>query len=64
MDKAEDLTVDLDKPKSALFDGKRLGFNALLADGSALYLSNEIDVSLLKAILTARGGEVVDFSEF
>ena len=60
----EDLTVDLDKPKSALFDGKRLGFNALLADGSALYLSNEIDVSLLKAILTARGGEVVDFSEF
>ena len=62
--KPEDLTIDLNKPKSKLFDGKRAGFNALLADGSALYLGDDIDASLLKALLTARGGEVTSRSEF
>lgn len=62
--KPEDVSIDIDKPKSKLFDGKRAGFNALLADGSALYLGDDIDASLLKALLTARGGEVADRSEF
>lgn len=62
--KPKDVAIDLDKPKSKLFDGKRAGFNALLADGSALYLSDDTDASMLKALLTARGGEVVNRSEF
>ena len=62
--KPKDVAIDLDKPKSKLFDSKRAGFNALLADGSALYLSDDTDASMLKALLTARGGEVVNRSEF
>ncbi len=58
--KPKDVAIDLDKPKSKLFDSKRAGFNALLADGSALYLSDDTDASMLKALLTARGGEVVN----
>ena len=41
-----------------------MGFNGLPVAASTLYLGNEIDVSILKAIHAAQKGEVVNFSEF
>ncbi|HBV66379.1 MAG TPA: hypothetical protein DEF45_25535 [Rhodopirellula sp.] len=54
--KPEDLTIDLDKPKREFLDVKRLDFNSKRTDGSALYLSHEINVSMLKTFLKTRVG--------
>jgi len=62
--KPEDVSINLDNPKSKLFDAQRLGINALMGDGAVLFLSKDIDASTLKSILTAQGMEVINRSEF
>ncbi|HEY3968433.1 MAG TPA: DUF1559 domain-containing protein [Planctomycetaceae bacterium] len=42
----------------------RGGANVVFADGRVKYLSEQIDPSVLKALLTATGGEAVDDSRF
>lgn len=61
--KPEDLSIDLEQPKNKLFDGRRVGFNAVMADGAAMYLRNDLDASTLKALLTAQGAEEINYSE-
>lgn len=36
------------------------GMNAVLCDGSVHFLSNEIDLEVLRSLVTPRGGEVLD----
>ena len=62
--KPEDISINLDNPKSKLFDTKRLGINVLMGDGAVRFLGNDLDASTLKSILTAQGGEVLDRSKF
>lgn len=38
----------------------RTGFNAAMSDGSVRMISNQVDPSLLRKLLTSQGGEVID----
>ena len=62
--KPADLKVDLSKPKLGMCDGTRNGFNALIADGSVLFLSTNIDPEVLKSLLTRAGGESINPRNF
>ena len=59
----KDVSVNLDTPKTKWFDEQRSGFNTLMGDGRVLFLSNEVDTTQLKSLLTAQGGEIVNPSE-
>ena len=60
----KDVSVNLDTPKTNLFDAKRLGFNALMGDGAVIFLKKDLNNMTLKSILTAQGGETVKRSDF
>jgi type II secretory pathway pseudopilin PulG len=58
--KPDDLEVDLSKPLDGLGDAEPNGFAVLLADGSTRTLSKSIDSTVLKALFTRAGGEVIN----
>ena len=57
--KPDDLDVDFDTPITGLNDSRIGGFHAMFADGTVRYISNNIDLATLKALLTKSGGEPV-----
>jgi hypothetical protein len=59
--KPEDIPYDADPQKnlSKLGGFSKGGFNASLSDGSVQFISEEIDVTELRALFTMAGGEVV-----
>ncbi len=59
--KPDDLALDFKNLFKGLKSARVGGFHALLADGSVRFISDAIDVSILKALFTRGGGEAVDF---
>jgi beta-lactamase regulating signal transducer with metallopeptidase domain len=57
--KPEDVIYLRDKPLPSTGGIFEQGFHALFGDGSVRFLSESIDESLLRAMYTARGGEVL-----
>lgn len=57
--KPDPFVPDPDQPTSGLTGLRPGGFNALFADGSVRFLSENIDAATLKALFTRDGGEVV-----
>jgi beta-lactamase regulating signal transducer with metallopeptidase domain len=58
--KPEDISFDVDGQLPQLGGYAREGFAAALADGSVRFFPVGIDPTVLKALFTANGGEVVD----
>ncbi len=58
--KPDDIPFDPDKPLPVIEGFSPEGFGVALADGSARVISKNIDPKVLKAIITARGQEIVD----
>jgi beta-lactamase regulating signal transducer with metallopeptidase domain len=56
--KPDDLVYDSSKPLPSMGGFSENGFQAALADGSVRFLSKSIKESVLRALITARGGEV------
>ena len=61
--KPDDLEVDLDKPIAGLGDAEPNGFVALFADGSVRTIPKSIKATVLKALFTRAGGEVISASD-
>jgi hypothetical protein len=61
--KPDDLEVDLAKPFAGLGDAEPNGFVALFADGSVRMISKSIKATVLKALFTRAGGEVISSSD-
>jgi hypothetical protein len=61
--KPDDLEVDLVKPFAGLGDAEPNGFAALFADGSVRLISKSIKATVLKALFTRAGGEVISASD-
>ena len=61
--KPDDLEVDLAKPLAGLGDAEPNGFVALFADGSVRMISKSIEGTVLKALFTRAGGEVISASD-
>jgi len=59
--KPDDLVVDLKAPLKNLKSAMDGGFHLLLCDGSVRFVSDAIDVNILKALFTRSGGEVINF---
>jgi hypothetical protein len=57
--KPEDLPYDPNGPLPNLGGFANNGFNAVRADGSVLFIDKSMDESLLRAMITAHGGEVI-----
>jgi hypothetical protein len=57
--KPGDLPYHPDKPLAGLEGARPGGFQAAFADASVKFIAGTIDASTLKALFTARGGEVV-----
>jgi hypothetical protein len=55
----DDLEIDFDDPLVGLLGNATGGFHALLADGSVRFISDFIDPTIFKALLTRAGGEVI-----
>jgi hypothetical protein len=55
----EDLEIDDEDPLAGLEGARVGGFLAALADGSVRFISDNIDLDVLKALMTRAGGEVV-----
>ena len=58
--KPEDWNVNLDNPLQGVKRMDRSGFVTTFADGHVVYISNDIDAQILRAMLTRAGGEPVD----
>ncbi len=58
--KPEDLPIKEQDPVGSIIDAGTPGFWSSLTDGSARYLSREIDSNVLSQLLTIDGGEVID----
>lgn len=58
--KPDDLVLDFKNPLKGLKSARVGGFHALLADGSVRFISDAIDVILLKGLFTRGGGEVLN----
>ncbi len=59
--KPDDLEVDFKDPIKGLKSALVGGFHILMCDGSVRFISDNIDVNILKALFTRGGGEAVDF---
>ena len=59
--KPDDLEVVFKDPLKNLKSALAGGFHILMCDGSARFVSDNIDVNILKALFTRGGGEVIDF---
>jgi hypothetical protein len=55
----EDLTYQADRPLAGLGALRPGGFNVVLADGAVRFVNKSIDPTILKALFTASGEEVV-----
>lgn len=62
--KPDDLEVDFKNPLKNLKSAMVGGFHTLFADGSVRFISDAIDVNILKALFTRAGGEVVNADAF
>jgi len=62
--KPEAIPFDKDKPVPKLSRLFEDGICVAFADGSARFLSKEIDPEVLRALITSSGGEVVNFDKF
>ena len=58
--KPDDLEVDFKNPIKGLKGAREGGFHALLCDGSVRFISENIDINILKALFTRNGGEVIN----
>jgi len=58
--KPDDWTFDPAHPSAGLGAAHPGGFNALFADGSVRFLSSSLDATVLGALMTIAGGEVID----
>jgi hypothetical protein len=61
--KPDELAYDADKPLPKLGPTGE-GFNAVFADGSAHFLPKTVSEKTLRALVTAAGGETIDYAEF
>jgi prepilin-type processing-associated H-X9-DG protein len=61
--KPEDLPVDPNAVLPGLGGYSANGFNAAYADGSVRFLPNSVNATVLKALITRDGGEVIRFDE-
>jgi beta-lactamase regulating signal transducer with metallopeptidase domain len=57
--KPEDIPFDSDEPLPELGGFSPNGFNAAFADGAVRFISNSADPTVLKALITRAGGEVI-----
>ena len=57
--KPADLEIDMADPMARLGKARQGGFNLAMADGAVRFVSQNIDVTLFKALLTRAGGEAV-----
>lgn len=57
--KPQDLTINLDDPKSILGNSHPGGCHVLMADGAVHFVTYSVDTQLLRALLTRAGGEPV-----
>lgn len=55
-----DLEFDLDNPLVKTGDSHQGGFHVTMADGAVVFLTNSIDLGLLKALLTRAGAEPIN----
>ncbi len=61
--KPDDLEYDPAQPKRGLGSLRPEGFQVLLADGSVRFISNHVDIALLKGLFTYAGGERISLPE-
>lgn len=59
--KPEDIPYDKDKPLPKLGGHYAQGFIAALCDGAVRFISQNVDQTVLRALITRDGGEVLDF---
>jgi hypothetical protein len=57
--KSHDLFYDKDKPLPKLGGQFQEGFNVLMADGAALFISQQVTDDTIRAATTRRGGELL-----
>ena len=57
--KPGDIEIDLDNPLQGLGSARPGGFHVALSDGAVVFISENIEVGLFKALLTRAGGEVI-----
>lgn len=57
--KPEDIEYAKDKPVPSMGGFSESGFNAAFADGSVRFLAKTLEESMLRAMMTARGGEII-----
>ena len=57
--KPEDVEYSKDKPSPSIGGFSDAGFNAAFADGSVRFLSKNIQETMMRAMITARGGEEI-----
>ena len=62
--KPEDLPYDPNKPLPKLGGHTSGGFNAAFCDGSVRFLKQNIKESVLRALITRNGGELIDPNDF
>ena len=55
--KPDDLVPDVKDPAKGVRGLRRNGFSVLFSDGSVRFLSDRIDLRVLKAVFTRNGGE-------
>lgn len=57
--KPDDIEIDFDNPIKSMKSARVGGFHALFCDGSVRFISDNINLQTLKALLTRAGGETV-----
>ena len=57
--KPDDVVIDFKNPIKGLKGARVGGFHALLADGSVRFISDNINIDILKALFTRNGGETI-----
>jgi prepilin-type processing-associated H-X9-DG protein len=62
--KPEDLAYDPNRPLPKLGGHTPGGFNAAFCDGSVRFLTDKIKESVLRALITRNGGEVINPNDF
>ena len=58
--KPDDLVIDFKNPLKSLSGSGLHGFHALLGDGTVRFINDNINVDVMKALLTINGGETVN----
>src|SRR5262249_54092995 len=62
--KPDDLKIDPRQPEAGLFGSSRTGCNVAFADGSVRFLTRRINRTMLYALFTRNGGEIINPQEF